>query len=352
VNTVSRFIVFAAVALAGVAAQNVPTSRQIDLTITEGTAMAAAVSPDRRSIAIDLLGGLWLVPMRGGEAKRITPELIEARQPTWSPDAQSIAFQGYEDGTWHIYVVNRDGGEPRALTRGEFDDREPAWSHDGSRIAFSSDRIGGIITIWELTLATGALRRIGTRGGTMPTWSPSDQEIAFVALDGNGGDRPLPALVGVNAEGRERAILPVEQDPVADIPPAAAGWSPDGTQIAYTSPSGQLFLGRRRLSARDEDVFPFRPQWISRTEFVYTADGKIKRRSVDGGHDDPVQREGDAPSRCIRPGAPCAGADDAAAAGRDCQPRGVAGRPRDCLHGDRRSLDAADRRHAGAAHRR
>jgi imidazolonepropionase-like amidohydrolase len=33
----------------------------------------------------------------------------------------------------------------------------------------------------------------------------------------------------------------------------------------------------------DEDVFPFRAQWTSPTELIYTADGKIKKRNVDGG---------------------------------------------------------------------
>jgi hypothetical protein len=47
-------------------------------------------APDRRSIAIDLLGGIWILPASGCEAKRITPELLEARQPTWSPDGKSI----------------------------------------------------------------------------------------------------------------------------------------------------------------------------------------------------------------------------------------------------------------------
>src|SRR3954469_3302458 len=107
---IARFIAsLVAVALL----QDLATSREITLTIHEGTSMAAAPSPDRRSIAIDLLGSIWIVPIRGGDAKRITPELLEARQPTWSPDSQSIAFQGYDDGTWHIYVIPRDGGEAK-----------------------------------------------------------------------------------------------------------------------------------------------------------------------------------------------------------------------------------------------
>ena len=42
----------------------------IEIKITEGTQMAAVASPDRRSIAIDLLGAIWVVPFDGGEAKR------------------------------------------------------------------------------------------------------------------------------------------------------------------------------------------------------------------------------------------------------------------------------------------
>jgi hypothetical protein len=34
-----------------------------DITITEGTAMSAVASPDRRSIAIDLLDAVWILPI-------------------------------------------------------------------------------------------------------------------------------------------------------------------------------------------------------------------------------------------------------------------------------------------------
>ncbi len=277
-------------------------TRDIDLTLTEGTAMAAAVSPDRRSIAIDLLGSLWILPFGGGEAKRITPELLEARLPTWSPDSESLAFQGYgDDGAWHLYVVPRKGGEPKAVTAGEFDDREPAWSHDGARILFSSDRFGGVSTIWELTLATGEVRRLTAEEGVMPAWAPDDRTVTLVGRRGERGpggpNRRIAALWAIDAAARERLLTPVERDRVADTTPAAAAWSADGGQIAYTSTDGRLLVGTqplntgvgvvfgatRQVSGADEDVFPFRPQWISRTELVYTADGRIKRRVIGGG---------------------------------------------------------------------
>jgi Tol biopolymer transport system component len=280
---VDRLLLCGALTMAIVGTQDVPTTRQIDLTLTEGTSMSAAASPDRRSIAIDLLGSLWILPFRGGEAKRITAELLEARQPTWSPDGQSLAFQGYDDGTWHIYVIPRDGGEAKAITHGEFDDREPAWSHDGSRIAFSSDRVDGISTIWEVIVSNGDLRRVSTRDGTMPTWSPNDREITFSSRD-RERDGPAdrregtPGLWAVDADGHERLILDAKQNGM----PAGAAWSPGGTQVAYTSAGGHLGLSGRAMSGSDEDVFPFRPSWISRTEFIYTADGHIKRRSLTG----------------------------------------------------------------------
>ena len=277
----SRLFVCAAFAIAAVGVQNIPTSRTIDVTLSEGTSMSAAPSPDRRSIAIDLLGSLWTLPLQGGVAKRLTPDLLEARLPTWSPDSQTIAFQGYgDDGTWHIYVIPRDGGDARPVTSGEFDDREPAWSHDGSRIAFSSDRFGGITTIWELVVATGGLRRVSERDGAMPSWAPNDREITFVSLD--KGHAPSaaarPGIWAVDADGRERLVLDDTRAPM----PIAAAWNANGTDLAYTTVGARLRINGREVSVPGEDVFPFPPQWISRSEFIYTADGHIKRRSITG----------------------------------------------------------------------
>jgi Tol biopolymer transport system component/imidazolonepropionase-like amidohydrolase len=287
-----------ALAIAGLGAQELPTTREIDVTLTEGTSMSAAASPDRRWIAIDLVGVLWLLPMRGGEARRLTPDTLEARQPAWSPDSESIAFQGYgADGTWHIYVVPRGGGDAKPLTKGEFDDREPAWSHDGSRVAFSSDRVGGVSSIWELALATGEVRRRSTRDGAMPAWSPDDREIAFISTDRaqSPGDSPTrtPGVYAVDPAGRERLVRFAPGG-------GAPSWSPDGSQLAlvlgdrtlaaipaYTIPIGDAPAhspaGEVTAVARGEDVFPIRTQWLSRGELLYTADGRVKRRAIAGG---------------------------------------------------------------------
>src|SRR5215470_15711099 len=123
----------------------------IDVTVHEGTSMSVSVSPDGRTLAIDLQGSIWTLPSTGGAAKRITDLFNDARQPVWSPDGKGITFFGYRDGGYDIWAVAPDGSNLHQLTWGPFDDREPIWSHDGTRVAFSSDRgnpLGSSYNIW------------------------------------------------------------------------------------------------------------------------------------------------------------------------------------------------------------
>jgi hypothetical protein len=57
----------------------------------EGTNMAATPSPDGGRIAFTAQGALWVVPVAGGTAARITPWTLEPTAPVWAPDGSVIA---------------------------------------------------------------------------------------------------------------------------------------------------------------------------------------------------------------------------------------------------------------------
>ncbi len=51
----------------------------VNVVLTEGTNMAAALSPDRQTLAIDLIGRIWVMPANGGAATPITDEFGESQ---------------------------------------------------------------------------------------------------------------------------------------------------------------------------------------------------------------------------------------------------------------------------------
>lgn len=250
-------------------------TQNVSVTLREGTNIAAALSPDGRTLIIDLQGSLWRLPASGGTATRITEEYLDARQPAWSPDGTRIAFQGYADGVWHIYVMNADASGVHAVTSGPFDDREPSWSRDGARIAFSSDRSGNY-DVWDLDLASGSVRQLTNNPANdySPSYSPISSSIAFVTeREDRRGIWSIDAATGLEAAVAAAAGAV-----------SAPSWTPDGAKVIYNvianNRSNLVFDGKELT--QNEDVFPFRAQWVSASAFIYTADGKIKQRSIAG----------------------------------------------------------------------
>ncbi len=251
-------------------------SIDVHVTLSEGTSIAACLSPDGQTIVIDLLGALWTLNVTGGRATRILDDGYDAHAPTWSPDGQRIAFQAYRDSTWNIWTINRDGSGLRRETSGPFDDREPYWSPDGRRIAFSSDR-SGTYDVWTLTLGSGAVQQItsGDANEFAPAWSPNGREIAYVS------DRPKRGVYAAAVSSRAERLV---QEDARTI--AAPSWSPDGERMAYVAFAGArsyLVSAGNNIAEPNEDVFPFRAQWIAGDSLLYTSDGKIKTRPASGG---------------------------------------------------------------------
>jgi Tol biopolymer transport system component/imidazolonepropionase-like amidohydrolase len=266
----------------GSAGRELPDRAGTSITVTEGTSFSVAASPDGHTLVIDLLGSLWTLPGQGGAAKKITEDLIEARAPSFSPDGDQIVFQGFKDeGGWDLWSIKADGTMAKRLTSGPYDDMEPQWSHDGTRIAFSSDRTRNF-DIWTFDVKSGELRQVTKDPAQdfQPAWSPDDKEIAFVRQPAPTPGAPVRAsesvmTIDVNT-GAERQIANVQGRV------AGPSWTLDGKQVLYNviaDGAGRLEMSGKPVTT-GEDVFLFRAQWLSGNDFLYTADGKIKKRTL------------------------------------------------------------------------
>ncbi|KAK1183036.1 amidohydrolase family protein [Streptomyces sp. NBS 14/10] len=251
------------------------------ITVTQATNASAALSPDGRTVVLDLLNLLWTVPAAGGEATRLTGIDQEATEPDFSPDGRHLVYQSYTGGNFHLWLARADGTGARRLTKGTADHREPRFSPDGKRIAYAGEA-DGRYAIHVLDLDSGATKvwapsTDATVQQAQPFWRPDGKAIAFTS---GKGDAPQ-SVVQVDADGKRTTLATVTQGRVA-----GPSFSPDGARFAYVhlgSAGTALVVDGEKVSDAAEDVFPFAARWPSADEVFYTADGKIRRRKLSGG---------------------------------------------------------------------
>ncbi len=128
-------------------------TREVRVEVDEGSWMNVDVAPDGRSIAFDLLGDIYTMPMSGGTPIRIADGLAFEHQPRFSPDGRRIAFTSDRGGGDNIWVMNVDGTDKRQVTKEDFRLlNQPSWSPDGRFIAakkhFTTGRSLGTGEVW------------------------------------------------------------------------------------------------------------------------------------------------------------------------------------------------------------
>jgi len=262
------------------------TVKSKTITIAEGTDLAATVSPNHKTVILDLQGLLYSIPMAGGAAKQISTPYDEDSHPNWSAKGGIVAIQSYSGGTFHIWTMLPNGTRRKQITTGHGDDREPSISPDGTTIAFASDRaFKGRYDIWTINIATGALKQVTSSDADEfePTWSPDGTSIAFVSGAGIVG-RSIESI-GLSS-GKQHTIVSV--DPATGRVEAPS-FSPDGTQLSYIRYAGSgTVLSASQFTVvssagdhktvytgKGQDAFPFPATWLSKTELLYTGDGHL-----------------------------------------------------------------------------
>lgn len=90
------------------------------------------------SVAFVAEDDVWLAPVDGGRAWRLSVDQVPVSHPRFSPDGATVAWTSTRDGAPEVYVAPVAGGESRRLTYwGAARTRVCGWTPDGEVIAVS-----------------------------------------------------------------------------------------------------------------------------------------------------------------------------------------------------------------------
>ena len=236
---------------------------------------------------------LWLVDVTTGQGHLLTTAAKSSSDAAWSPDGRWIAFlsdrvaplAGSPAGKRQLYVLPADGGEAQQVTKMEAGVNAFEWAPDSMRFALVAeapetkamkdrkDTFGdyhvfhadyAMAHLWLMDLprmdAAGgstlvAEPKLLTPGESFSvgafSWSPDGMRLAFSAtrdpdlISGFSGDVYTVTTAGAD-------VRKIVDTPGPDGDPK---WSPDGTQIAYTTSDGNknFFYSDRRIAVVSSD---------------------------------------------------------------------------------------------------
>lgn len=216
------------------------------LTLDRG-AQDPAVSNDGNTLAVGLLGQIWLMPIEGGVARQLTSGSGWRSHPAWSPDGRFLAY-AYQHRTGTDLIVRSLGdGTERTIHTTKFQIAQIGYHQARREIFFIEERSYLKAYLWSVPtshyyeydyVADPTL----PHGGGVPkqwTFGSSQQADWSFAFSPDGKRVALEHVGDFAPSKRELIILNLQdngiqrlQDPAQDGDPSLA-WTRDGQSLLY-----------------------------------------------------------------------------------------------------------------------
>ena len=151
--------------------------REVKFTTQEGTWMSVDISPDGKTIAFDLMGDIYTIPMQGGKATPITTGMAYETHPRYSPDGKKILFTSDRAGSDNLWYIDMEKMDTVQVTKDKNGDVPGAhWTPDGKYIVVAKGR--RITKLWMYHVDGGGGIQLNENPASMKTIDP------FVSPDG------------------------------------------------------------------------------------------------------------------------------------------------------------------------
>jgi Tol biopolymer transport system component/DNA-binding winged helix-turn-helix (wHTH) protein len=193
-----------------------------------------AFSPDGRSIAFErgsaagMGRDLFVVPVTGGEARRLTVDNAWGGVPAWTPDGTEMIFPSSRGGLLNLWRIFANGGSPRPVAGIGPVAFAPSIPRRGNLLAYVHPTVNS--SIWQIRLSDEthpvgpATRLITSRGQNWrPSFSRDGKKVVFESDRLGHSD-----IWSCDSDGTNCAQLTSLHGTAG-----TARWSPDGHHVVF-----------------------------------------------------------------------------------------------------------------------
>jgi len=263
-----------------------------------------AFSPDGQAVAFvrwrgEAFGDIHLMPVTGGEPRRLTFDNTAIWGLDWGPGGNEIVFSSVRGGSYGLWRISASGGRAESVAAAGPICSSLSVSRQGQRLAYVESSHD--FDIWRIDLAGPPgrhppTRLIGsTRRESAPQYSPDGRRIAFES--NRSGTDEIWVCDGDGSNAVQLTFLD-------SLWTGTPRWSPDGREVAFDARvegHSDIYVinsgggsPRRITTEASEDVVP---SWSRDGRWIYFASDRGGTQQVwkvpaKGGHAVQVTKKG------------------------------------------------------------